>query len=600
MAATLADVLKDPNYVNANAATKAAIFDKFSAKDPNYANANDATKSAIRTKFGVGESTLPPITVSAPAIAADAIPERSLAQEYAYPILETGLMAAGGIMGGAGGTVLGGPVVGTAVGGLAGGGLGYSAAKEIEKLWENYTGQRKPQSLGKESLDAAYNTLLGAAMDATGGILLPPAAKAIGWIFDKTSGKLVQIKAGKIVRELAGPQLESVKAAAINAPKDLSAAQAIAGVDAPPLQTLGTLAIENKPYVYRPSLQAQEAGRMSSIEGVTPNKAVAETARAAGSEPFYDVSSKTIVPIDPDLKTLFNRLPKGTINAAKELAKRDGRPFIFGETVPGIETATRVGGTPQITGESLQYIKRALSDIANAAPSTAGAGRDAQNAARGVLTDFISAVETRIPAYAQARQAYRVGSEPVNQSVVLNQMRKILSTPEGKESAKPFLNSLGKGEQALLKKATGFARYEEGDLAKVLTPEQMNTVTDIANQLVRNANMAEQSKAGTTMFKNVINENLKGYEIPNILDPKVAVTNKTLSILRDRVNKQTIQTLSEGMKSGQTLAKLLDTLPLSERNLVLKALIKDPRAANIIMPGVNSLIETENRNALAQ
>ena len=128
----------------------------------------------------------------------------------------------------------------------------------------------------------------------------------------------------------------------------------------------------------------------------------------------------------------------------------------------------------------------------------------------------------------------------------------------------------------------------------------MNTVTDIANQLVRNANMAEQSKAGTTMFKNVINENLKGYEIPNILDPKVAVTNKTLSILRDRVNKQTIQTLSEGMKSGQTLAKLLDTLPLSERNLVLKALIKDPRAANIIMPGVNSLIETENRNALAQ
>jgi hypothetical protein len=53
MAATLADVLKDPNYVNANAATKAAIFDKFSANDPNYANANDATKSAIRTKFGL-------------------------------------------------------------------------------------------------------------------------------------------------------------------------------------------------------------------------------------------------------------------------------------------------------------------------------------------------------------------------------------------------------------------------------------------------------------------------------------------------------------------------------------------------------------------
>jgi len=64
MAATLADVLKDPNYVNANAATKAAIFDKFSANDANYTNANDATKLAIRTKFGVEAPTL---TLAAPA-----------------------------------------------------------------------------------------------------------------------------------------------------------------------------------------------------------------------------------------------------------------------------------------------------------------------------------------------------------------------------------------------------------------------------------------------------------------------------------------------------------------------------------------------------
>jgi hypothetical protein len=54
--AGLMDVLKDPNYINANEATKKAIFDKYSAKDKNYTDANDATKSAIRQKFGVDKA----------------------------------------------------------------------------------------------------------------------------------------------------------------------------------------------------------------------------------------------------------------------------------------------------------------------------------------------------------------------------------------------------------------------------------------------------------------------------------------------------------------------------------------------------------------
>ena len=49
----LMDVLKDPNYINANPETKMAIFDKFSSADKNYTEANDETKLAIRQKFGV-------------------------------------------------------------------------------------------------------------------------------------------------------------------------------------------------------------------------------------------------------------------------------------------------------------------------------------------------------------------------------------------------------------------------------------------------------------------------------------------------------------------------------------------------------------------
>ena len=586
MAATLADVLKDPNYVNANAATKAAIFDKFSVNDSNYTNANDATKLAIRTKFGVEAPTLTPAAPVAPAV--DAIPQRDLVKEYGYPALEATLGTVGSIVGGVPATVFG--PAGTLAGGVAGAGLGYAGAKQLEKIYEEQTGNRKPVSLTEGLTNVAKDVLTGATYEVGGRVILPPVAKAAGWMWDKVSGKLVQIKAGKIVQELAGPNLEAVKAAASTAPKDLTAAQAIANVEAAPLQALGAKAVELKPYTYRPVLQGQEEARAANLQGVTPDKTVAETARTAAAGPLYTQANKAIIPIDPELKAIFNRLPEGTINAAKELAKREGRPFIFGENVPGAETATRVGGTPQITGESLHYIKRALSDIANS-QATKNVGIDAQRATQGVLSDYLTAVEARIPEYGQARQAFKVGSEPVNQAVVLNQMRSILSTPEGKESVKPFLNSLGKGEQALLKKATGYARYEEGDLAKVLTPQQMDTVNNIAEQLIRNSKMAEQAKAGAGMFKNVVGENLKGYEIPNILDPRVAVTNKTINILRDKVNKKTMDVLTEGMRSGESLNTLLNMLPTAQRNAAYQAIIKNPALQSSISQSVNALAQ---------
>ena len=59
--ASLSQILADPNYVNANAATKAAIFDKYAPLDPNFANANAATQGAIRSKFGLGAIEQPAV-----------------------------------------------------------------------------------------------------------------------------------------------------------------------------------------------------------------------------------------------------------------------------------------------------------------------------------------------------------------------------------------------------------------------------------------------------------------------------------------------------------------------------------------------------------
>ena len=50
---SLAEIFNDPNYTGANAATKQAIFDRYSGQDENYTSANDPTKQAIRERFGL-------------------------------------------------------------------------------------------------------------------------------------------------------------------------------------------------------------------------------------------------------------------------------------------------------------------------------------------------------------------------------------------------------------------------------------------------------------------------------------------------------------------------------------------------------------------
>ena len=138
MGAALADILQDLNYVNANEATKRAIFDKYAPQDPNYAKANAATQEAIRIKFGVttpraaepegmpGSRAQPPgWAAEYPGLYKTAV----TARQMAGPTVEMLGGALGGLAGAGAGTFGAGPL-GTAVGGITGAGLGYGTAKQ--------------------------------------------------------------------------------------------------------------------------------------------------------------------------------------------------------------------------------------------------------------------------------------------------------------------------------------------------------------------------------------------------------------------------------------------------------------------------------------
>ena len=54
----LEQLLGNPDYEQANIATKNAIFEKFAKDDSNFTKANEATKEAIRDRFGVSQKAI--------------------------------------------------------------------------------------------------------------------------------------------------------------------------------------------------------------------------------------------------------------------------------------------------------------------------------------------------------------------------------------------------------------------------------------------------------------------------------------------------------------------------------------------------------------
>lgn len=75
------EILSSPDYLNANAATKNAIFDKHVASSQDFTSANAETQTAIRARFGLAnapaEGGAPPLTIrpGEPRATTDAIPQ---------------------------------------------------------------------------------------------------------------------------------------------------------------------------------------------------------------------------------------------------------------------------------------------------------------------------------------------------------------------------------------------------------------------------------------------------------------------------------------------------------------------------------------------
>lgn len=354
--ADLASILKDPNYINANAATKQAIFDKWAPQDPNYANANGATQQAIRQKFGVGLSA-PELPPELQPVTQQTAPEPELTtgqkvykavRPYVAPIVEAGGAIAGGLLGGTAGTFGAGPL-GTAVGGVAGAGLGYGIAREGLEAADVAMGMKQPRQGLQHVTEPVRNVIEGATFEAGGRAVVPVLGAAV----NKMAAYGPRGKAAALARNALGPDAPQVVNALRAAEEGVSPAQATAGVNSPTWQALVERAARRDPRAVNAMITAQDEVSLNALSRAAGGGTAAET--RATAENMKNAVTTTTTPV--------REAALARANLGKQVAEYEGAAAKLGseaaEKVAEVRRLMNAGNIAEASAR-LDLIKKGL------------------------------------------------------------------------------------------------------------------------------------------------------------------------------------------------------------------------------------------------
>lgn len=402
--------------------------------------------------------------------------------------------------------------------------------------------------------DVGTGTTIGAALPVAGAAL-GVGARTAGWLSDAVRGRLGQIKAGQIARDVAGPELAAIRAANAAAPTNLTAGQAAAGIDRDTWQALAKMAERNDPESYYRMLgDQQEAARLGMLRGVTPDLEAAQATRSAADALNYPAAEAVVFKADPTLMAMAQ-------NPYFKKAQASIQPLIEAQ---GIEFKTNPTAY-------LNNIKFGFDKILSGTGDSALSGAEKRVVGK-LKDDLMSWMEKKNPAYGQARQAHSELSAPVNQAQILGEMQNVLQRGGGGERVTPFLEAMGRGENALLKRADQSPRF--GGVEDILTSEQLTARERVAGEMIRDRTIAEQAKAGEGGLRGILSNDTGLPRLPSLISAKFSAANRGLDILESRISRETLAAIVEGMKSGANANQMLSMIPTSERNTALQWIIR--------------------------
>jgi hypothetical protein len=140
------------------------------------------------------------------------------------------------------------------------------------------------------------------------------------------------------------------------------------------------------------------------------------------------------------------------------------------------------------------------------------------------------------------------------------------------------------------------------DIAKEMSAKAVTTLKGVAGEVKRDIRVGEQAAAGRDALRELLEANASKFRLPAFAFSRTATaTNTALDVLEKKLGKKVMNTLTEASKSGKNMAQLIDTLPATERNAVLRALNNPQEWAIIPKEGRGAAVNVlapENQNRM--
>jgi uncharacterized protein YjgD (DUF1641 family) len=326
-------------------------------------------------------------------------------------------------------------------------------------------------------------------------------------------------------------------------------------------------------------------------QGAKFSQAAADTLRKFGIKPIQgDVLSRQVLSIADNPAFAGNDILAGAVrNVADDIAKW-----------------TSSGGV--VDARALDAIRK---NSVNAAIEKLRPGMDAtaqKRLAAEVLSDIkpllVDAIEgAGGTGYRKYLENYTKGMQNIGQTKLGAQAMDLY-----KKSPQQFVDLVEGNSPEVVEKIFGTNNY---DIAVEMSKDAIKTLEGAAKQITSRAEMAKQATAGDQALVELMKDHAINLKLPNVFNVVATTTNKTLDIVGKIVTKRTMAKLTEAAKTAKSFDELLNTLPASERNAILKAL-KDPKTYAGLKEtgkkftgagavGANALARgQENENALAR
>ena len=337
-----------------------------------------------------------------------------------------------------------------------------------------------------------------------------------------------------------------------------TAAQKASPLGLTEFSALGASAAKALPTPYYARESANEAARLASLRtvGGTPDDLTAAiAARTAATDPLYAAAEARKFLADPKLMVLSDDpYIKQAMPEAARLSQSQGITF---ETNPTLY---------------LHNVKISLDDMLSKTGDTALA-RGARSQVMDVRKRLLSWLESKVPEYGAARTTFAEKSKPINQMEVGQYLEGKLTAPleGGTERANVFATAVEDAPGTLKRATSNEARFKA--LTDVLTPDQVQVITAIRNDLARAQKTKTQARLGATASpdaQRLASAAGEGLRTPPLLNRVATVASDIMSRLKGKIDRKL---------AIQLATEMLD--PEAAANILEKALKNQMRAAKV-------------------